>query len=363
MINIEQTTDTIDNIMKPKSLKLYKFNLDHFVEKNLPIMIDYLQRHSNKGTFKVRIGVTTNGKIVVGKFINNIEPYNFKNRTIFGITNLHTTIADTKTSAINILNEYYDWLTKLIKRERQLSVNQLSKFDYDMLVTEGLFSAQAYADFIIPRLSVITERSKLDLDYLTYNNEDCNYFLYKLMMALPKYQQLAARTIDELISYLLYVSGRNWLSIDKGLFTIVAQRLYELISSVNPVKIRFSKSYGIKYADLISLLPNSQVVQLPLSAIASFLFANDETYKQFYQKRELFKFTAFNQDDIDILMLDVLYCYGVQHEIPLKERLLTVKQVAMSSTLKRYFNNKINAIHDPDHKNECYIKELYRCLL
>lgn len=364
MIDTKQTTDTVDKVVKPKSLKLYKFNLDHFVEKNLPIMIDYLQKHSNEHIFKDKIGVTINGEIVIGEFIDDVEPYDFKGRTIFGINNhFNTAITDNKICAINILNEYYDWLTELIKKEKRMSVNQLSKFENNTLVTEGLFSAQAYADFIIPRLSLITERSELNLTCLTYDNECCNYFLYKLIMALPQYRQLAARIIDDLISYLVYVSERDWLSIDKGLFTIAVQKLYELVSSVNPVKIHFSKSYGINYAGLISLQPNNQTIELPLSAISAFLFDDHEMYERFYQRREQFRFTAFNKDDIDILMSDVLYCYGVQHAVPLKKRLLTVKHVTISSTLKRYFNNKINAIYDPDHENECYIKELYRCLL
>lgn len=259
--------DTIDNTIvkshqRLQKMQCYNFDLSHFMQKNLNAMIDYLVKNNND-VFQYDIGIDLSGKIKIGDLADDI--YSYSNHTIFGIKQRvyhDNCLADIRQTATDILNEYLQWLVQLIKTEEVMNCREAN----DLLTgtinisTKVVFSQKAYIDWLIPRLSLFNKDNKINLNYIDDNENNINYLIAKLLIALPSYQELTTSLINSLIYYLSMSQSNNLAQLN-----LLIRQIYQLV--IDDTKLIHDSD--IEYEGLLELASFAKItkIQMPLIAI------------------------------------------------------------------------------------------------
>lgn len=268
MLDTNQRQAIITSANQLPKMHCYRFDLAHFWQNNLPIMKQYLLKAKNE-TFHQDIGINLAGKIVIGDLSDDI--YAYSARKVFGIKEKiyrKNVLCEIDIAAHDILDEYYQWLTNLIKQEENMNYRECS----DLLLggtvdisTKVLFSEQAYIDWIIARLSFFDTKQQLDLSYLSENGYVYDYLVRKLLVLLTsKGQQIHISTLNIILNHLSDCLIWSNDTIDSSLTSILIKIICNDLINVNSNQTVLKHDEPIDYLLLLVIINHTSLKKIDL---------------------------------------------------------------------------------------------------
>lgn len=273
MNNKQYTKGNVNN-----DLKMLSFDADQMVHKFQPQVETYLDNNPTDLFNKCLFLSRDCEQIYIGTNLDNTA---FEH-SLYVLGGKTSSIKRNKRTnaefAAHIIKLYAKYLQNKVKKQSQMNNKDLFAM-IDKNITEPLFSAQAYIDWLVSHLENFNDndyRINTSFIYDRGGNRDyTEYFLEKLSAKLPQYKKLDSAVFNQILDFILYryqyASGQCFVTPK---LTQLVKQLYTIVNHKSMLD-KINNSKHLKYVDLFILFRSCEIKDIKLPIISTIFLGSE----------------------------------------------------------------------------------------